>query len=550
MLCVKCTFSILDFSDSMQLSLLPAPQKPFQLGPKLSTVTNMFPQWMQPQFQMPPVMPNQMTSQPQFQMPTVMPNQMPSWPIMPTLIPGNPGIPNGPSFPFQSAPMIANGPHVQFVPIPVPVPCLQNVVDWSNLGNRPVLLNAPAQTAVAKTPGPVIEEVQTVRVAPKPPPPPPPQTSPLAVTSKSSPAPPPPPIPVAQLDKLPSRSRSRQPRRIRVESRSPSPRRRRRTSRTRSASRNRTSTLRLVSVKPGRHAVTLRSRAASAPVHRSSHRPGQPFNIWRDTSVPPPISVFDQRSVHPDAVESSSSRRRSRSASATDLDKVECRMNLTAKEIVQLQKCTGSEPEVLRIINYLRDMDPTKMVAYYTFEQLAKFLFVSNFDYQLHMKKCLIRHQQEYYRLFQIPLSNMPGLEGGGCSTYFWAHATTDNGLIGILKLKRVLRTFPDSVGHKTYGFFCGATNNPWSDWEKLRVVIARWTAGKNIANFIISGLAHSNKTQGKCPAGGTEIEQKLCKLHDVCHNAKEKRWCVKPKVTQITDIWIVERIEPDTSPE
>ena len=226
------------------------------------------------------------------------------------------------------------------------------------------------------------------------------------------------------------------------------------------------------------------------------------------------------------------------------------RLNVASKEIVQLQKCTGSEPEVLRIINYLRDMDPTKMVAYYTFEQLAKFLFVSNFDYQLHMKKCLIRHQQEYYRLFQIPLSNMPGLEGGGCSTYFWAHATTDNGLIGILKLKRVLRTFPDSVGHKTYGFFCGATNNPWSDWEKLRVVIARWTAGKNIANFIISGLAHSNKTQGKCPAGGTEIEQKLCKLHDVCHNAKEKRWCVKPKVTQITDIWIVERIEPDTSPE
>jgi len=224
-------------------------------------------------------------------------------------------------------------------------------------------------------------------------------------------------------------------------------------------------------------------------------------------------------------------------------------MNLTRQEMSAFHGLTGQEPEVQDVVNHLRDLDPSRHIDYPTLQQLAKYIHVSKLDYKHHLLKCVQLHTQDYYNLVQIPVSNMPGPDGGGCSTYYWAHATTENGLVGILKLKKVLRTFPDTVGHKTYGFFCGATNNPWATWEKLRVVIARWTAGKNIANFIICGHAHSNKWQGKCPAGGTEIEQKLCKLHDVCHNPKEKRWCVKTKVSQITDVWIVTRNEPVTSP-
>jgi len=160
-------------------------------------------------------------------------------------------------------------------------------------------------------------------------------------------------------------------------------------------------------------------------------------------------------------------------------------------------------------------------------------------------------HQHGHYRLLRVPLEAMvgPSLEPSsvGTNSYYWAHATTQQGLLGILTLGKILKTLPDG-DYKTYGFFCGGTPHAYSDFDIFRIVVQRWAAGKNISGFVIGGFAHSNKDQGKCMAGGTEAEQKLCKLHDICHNVQAKRWCVKPKCSQITDIWMVSCAEPETS--
>ena len=112
-----------------------------------------------------------------------------------------------------------------------------------------------------------------------------------------------------------------------------------------------------------------------------------------------------------------------------------------------------------------------------------------------------------------------------------------------------MLKSLPDTDS-KTYGFFAGATPNYDTLDERLRVIISRWESGKNEAGIIVAGTAATCKAQAKVSAGGTWVEQAKCKSNDVVHNSKERRWCIKPKVSQITDLIICEDIEIATSPD
>ena len=128
-------------------------------------------------------------------------------------------------------------------------------------------------------------------------------------------------------------------------------------------------------------------------------------------------------------------------------------------------------------------------------------------------------------------------------------HGTATQGTIGILEAKQVLKSLP-SENDPTYGFFCGATNDYTSQDSKLRVIVARWESSKNESGILLAGTAVTSKPQAKVQSGGTWVEQQKCKSNDVAHNQKERRWCIKPKVSQITMLVICEAIEAPTSPE
>ena len=115
--------------------------------------------------------------------------------------------------------------------------------------------------------------------------------------------------------------------------------------------------------------------------------------------------------------------------------------------------------------------------------------------------------------------------------------------------MRRMLKTLPDSDS-RTYRFFARATSNFDSLDDNLRVLISRWESSKNESGVIVAGTAASTKPQAKVYAGGTWEEQPKCKSNDVVHNSKERRWCIKPKITQITDLVLCEDLEVTTSPD
>ena len=148
--------------------------------------------------------------------------------------------------------------------------------------------------------------------------------------------------------------------------------------------------------------------------------------------------------------------------------------------------------------------------------------------------------ETEFKYYWKLPINGMigPGLSGSnGMYDYLWAHASSSAGFFGRLKLKKLLRSFPEE-GVQPYGFYCMCTSVANKEYNLFLNLDKAWAIGKNSSNIIIGGIASDKKKQGK--AIGVTAEQRMCGERGIVHGAG--RWCIKPNLARITCLWMIEQ--------
>ena len=151
-------------------------------------------------------------------------------------------------------------------------------------------------------------------------------------------------------------------------------------------------------------------------------------------------------------------------------------------------------------------------------------------------------HTTEEFFLWQIPVVGMKGKamrrESMSTYNYFWAHATTEGGLVGILRNLQA-RKSASTPEEPSWGFFCKACE-PSVDGLK-HIVCNRGADAKNRAGIVVQGTVSIDAMHKKLACGGTAQEQKACEKYGVSHMVSAKRWCVREDLAQITALWIVQ---------
>jgi hypothetical protein len=235
---------------------------------------------------------------------------------------------------------------------------------------------------------------------------------------------------------------------------------------------------------------------------------------------------------------------------------VEGRRAFVHEENLKFQRLTDSCPEVRTVRAHIEQITKDEVMRAITTDNLnllCKILACTTMQGNVHYPMSIKMDTFDNYQVFQLPILAMRGAScpesSVGLQRYMWCHGTTTQGIIGILKARQVLKSLP-SPEAPTYGFFAAGTNDATSKYEQLRITVARWESSKNDAGLLVLGTAASTRTQAKVHAGGTYEEQRKCKTNDVAHNPKERRWCIKPKISQITALCFCQIIETVTSPE
>ena len=91
--------------------------------------------------------------------------------------------------------------------------------------------------------------------------------------------------------------------------------------------------------------------------------------------------------------------------------------------------------------------------------------------------------------------------------------------------------------------FFSKAAND---ETQHFATAIKAWDSNNNECDIVIGGTAVSTEKQAQ--AQGVYKEQQACKKVGIVHGAD--RWCIKPKMSLITGLWIIEEKEITTSEE
>ena len=161
-----------------------------------------------------------------------------------------------------------------------------------------------------------------------------------------------------------------------------------------------------------------------------------------------------------------------------------------------------------------------------------------------HFREPIEVHDSTFLKLWMFPIADMKGpisTGAAGMYNYWWSHGTTTVGILGALKLRRMLRAFPEE-NYPSAGFYCMCAND---ESNILLTVEKAWTLGKNASNILIGGTATHTEPQGK--ASGVYNEQKACEQKGAAHG--KDRWCIKPKLAKVTALWLIEDKEVATSP-
>lgn len=136
-----------------------------------------------------------------------------------------------------------------------------------------------------------------------------------------------------------------------------------------------------------------------------------------------------------------------------------------------------------------------------------------------------------------------------GENQYQWYHATSYEGMIGILKEGIILPTCLETMFYRKdlkegkppwnpKGFFGAAAimhGAPHAETDltnHLKKLINRYLPGKRQHGLTLSGIVWG--THKKIHEGGTWAEQKAMASYRITHNQKEKRWCLYSATSHI----------------
>ncbi len=141
---------------------------------------------------------------------------------------------------------------------------------------------------------------------------------------------------------------------------------------------------------------------------------------------------------------------------------------------------------------------------------------------------------------WRLPISDMfgPYSSGGaqGMYDYTWAHASSSVGVIGALKIGKLLKSFSED-GKETYGFYCMCCAMENKDWTLVPNLEKAWKLTKNSSGILIGGIA--SNSEELVHATNVSAEQKTCGRSGIVHG--QKRWCIRPSLSTITGLWVAE---------
>jgi hypothetical protein len=129
---------------------------------------------------------------------------------------------------------------------------------------------------------------------------------------------------------------------------------------------------------------------------------------------------------------------------------------------------------------------------------------------------------------------------------YNFAHGTDFRGLLGILKMRRVLRSTEQADGVNTWGFFTQA--QPWgaSVGTELAAVSKAMSISKGrqatsqggkAAGLIAQGIAKNDEAHQKVNDDVTE-EQMVCQSSGICRAKGCGRYCIREDLAQLQAIF------------
>ena len=120
---------------------------------------------------------------------------------------------------------------------------------------------------------------------------------------------------------------------------------------------------------------------------------------------------------------------------------------------------------------------------------------------------------------------------------YFFAHATTPQGLAGILNQQRILA----DVESGDCAFYCRATQDG-SEWAVATMLRKAAESGKWACPVIVEGQAIAPGQHQVVRSGGTEAAQNLANVYGVANHSSDGVWAIHEDLQVLTHVTIAVR--------
>ena len=145
----------------------------------------------------------------------------------------------------------------------------------------------------------------------------------------------------------------------------------------------------------------------------------------------------------------------------------------------------------------------------------------------------------EHFAVLQLQDAYLPPVTVGS-GRIAWAHATTEGGLQGILRSRRMMPTtnFYDDQPRPFTSFMCLATHlrgGGHDDGEVARIISKALRHGKNRSNVIVLGVAQGKNTA--IDTGGSWEGLLLADTDLTVHIRREHIWAVKTTASRFTGL-------------
>ncbi len=184
------------------------------------------------------------------------------------------------------------------------------------------------------------------------------------------------------------------------------------------------------------------------------------------------------------------------------------------------------------------------------FANLCMHIAASNLDLKK-LTKPITKMSTEHAHYWKLSINDMSGptmSHSQGMYDYCWVHATSSAGILGSIKLGKMLKSFSEgnTSAEETFGFYSMCTSLENKEWNEITTLNKAWALNKNSSRILIGGTATHIKPATR--SKGVEDEQRACGVNGITHGSG--RWCIRPSLSKIEALWIRQEIPQKLAPE